>query len=371
MATGSIKKRPNGMWRARYRDADGKEHARHFKYRDNPKKPAESAQHWLDQELAALTRNDWTSPELRDITIEEWCRTWLEGYATRRSSTVLQARSHVKHITTKFGDRKIASIRPSEVKSWMGELKKKGLAASTVHAIHSRLGQILGDAVHDGIIPRSPVSRRTSPGAGSQRPYVATTEQIWALHDALPEHARGIVLLGAFVGLRRNEMIAVELRDVDFIRGVVSPARQYPDEPLKTEISKTPIPIPQSLALELNRVPSSKKCTHLIVDEHGRPMTPSTVNKLWKECRESVEGLPEGFRIHDLRHYFASMLIDDGIDIKTLQARLRHASATTTLNVYGHLLKDKDESSRAAVDAVLQERFSALADQMRTGGATS
>ena len=53
-----------------------------------------------------------------------------------------------------------------------------------------------------------------------------------------------------------------------------------------------------------------------------------------------------------LRHYFASLLIASGLDVKVVQARLRHASAKTTLDTYGHLWPDKDESSRAAVYAV-------------------
>jgi integrase len=53
-------------------------------------------------------------------------------------------------------------------------------------------------------------------------------------------------------------------------------------------------------------------------------------------------GLPAGFRYHDLRHYFASLLIANGADVKVVQARLRHGSATTTLNTYGHLWPDKD-----------------------------
>jgi integrase len=60
-------------------------------------------------------------------------------------------------------------------------------------------------------------------------------------------------------------------------------------------------------------------------------------------------------------HYLASLLIASGADVKTVQARLRHASATTTLNCYGHLWPDRDESTRAAVDAVLAAR----AEQVR------
>ena len=78
-----------------------------------------------------------------------------------------------------------------------------------------------------------------------------------------------------------------------------------------------------------------------------------------------MAGLPEGFRCHDLRHYFASLLIASGADVKTVQARLRHASAKTTLDTYGHLWPDRDESTRAAIEAA----FSAHADSVRTTSA--
>ena len=84
-------------------------------------------------------------------------------------------------------------------------------------------------------------------------------------------------------------------------------------------------------------------------------------------CRKKVEGLPAGFRYHDLRHYFASLLIADGADVKTVQAR-RHASAKTTLDTYGHLWPDKDESTRATIDAVIKARFQDHADSVRTEG---
>jgi integrase len=80
-----------------------------------------------------------------------------------------------------------------------------------------------------------------------------------------------------------------------------------------------------------------------------------------RTARGKVAGLPDGFRYHDLRHYFASLLIASGCDVKTVQARLRHASAKTTLDVYGHMWPDRDESTRAAVEAV----FAARTEQSR------
>jgi integrase len=89
-----------------------------------------------------------------------------------------------------------------------------------------------------------------------------------------------------------------------------------------------------------------------------------------RAARKNVDGLPEGFRYRDLRHYFASLIVASGADVKVVQRRLRHASATTTLNAYGHKWPDADESSRAAVEVVLaarkDSRVKRLADQLRT-----
>ncbi|MGI8949202.1 MAG: tyrosine-type recombinase/integrase [Ornithinimicrobium sp.] len=83
-----------------------------------------------------------------------------------------------------------------------------------------------------------------------------------------------------------------------------------------------------------------------------------------RSARGKVPGLPEDFRFHDLRHYYASLLIASGLDVKVVQARLRHASAMTTLNTYGHLWPDADESARAAVSMAMAAR----ADSLRTTG---
>ena len=83
----------------------------------------------------------------------------------------------------------------------------------------------MSDAVHDGIARPEPVlAAHVAAGRASQRPYVATTEQVWALYDAFADHLRPAVLLGAFVGLRTAEVVGLRVSDVDFMRGVVTPA---------------------------------------------------------------------------------------------------------------------------------------------------
>jgi integrase len=126
---------------------------------------------------------------------------------------------------------------------------------------------VFSDAVHDGLLARSPCSRRTSPGQGKQRAYVATTAQVWALHDAMPEHLRAAVLLEAFAGLRLAEACGLRVSDVDFMRGVIHPAVQYPAEPLKSETSRTAIPIPAELAAELSAHVARWRAETLLTNE--------------------------------------------------------------------------------------------------------
>ncbi len=224
----SITRRPDGRWRARYRDDAGKEHARHFERKVD-------AQRWLDETTASIVTGVYLDPKTARTTVGEWCDTWLAGYGTRRASTVRQAEVHIAKIRQAFGTMRLGDVRPSHVRGWTAQLKAEGAADSYVYALHSRLSQVCSDAVHDGLVPRSPCSRRTSPGQGSQRPYVATTEQIWAVHDVFPEHLRAAVLLGAFAGLRLAEVCGLRVVDVDFMRGIVHPAVQYPAQPLKSE----------------------------------------------------------------------------------------------------------------------------------------
>lgn len=150
-------------------------------------------------------------------------------------------RHQVGKIKAEFGPRPIVSIRPSEVREWTAKLRQD-YAQRTVSSFYRTLVQVFSDAVHDEVIPKSPCSRRTSPGTAKQRPYVASTAQVWALHDAMPEPLRAAVLLGAFVGLRAAEACGLRVADVDYMRGLVTPAVQAPGEqPLKTDTSRTAV----------------------------------------------------------------------------------------------------------------------------------
>jgi integrase len=127
-------------------------------------------------------------------------------------------------------------------------------------------------------------------------------------------------------------------------------------EELKTETSKTPLPIPRELALDLSGAVARWGGDYVVTDGLGRQTSTWAIERAVRSARPKIEGLPEGFRFHGLRQYLASLLIGSGLDVKVVRHRLRHGSAKTTLDTYGHVWPDGDESAGAAVGAVLAAR---------------
>ena len=131
-------------WRARYVDDAGREHTRAFDRKVD-------AQRWLAGVSASIVRGDYIDPKLARMTVDAWCELWLSGYRTRRKSTVRQAEVHLKIIKQAFGVMPLSAVKPSQVKAWTSQLKAEGRADSYVYALHSRLSQLMNDAVHDGV----------------------------------------------------------------------------------------------------------------------------------------------------------------------------------------------------------------------------
>lgn len=368
----SIKQRLDGTWRARYRDEGGREHARHFRRKVD-------AQRWLDEVTAAVVTGAYVDPKAGRVTFRDYAEAWRAAQVHRESTRVHVETMLRRHAYPTFGDRPLASIQPSEVQAWVRRLSAD-LAPATVGVVHRIAAGIFNAAVRDRRIAASPCSGSKLPKVERRQVDPLATERVEALIAAVPERFRALVVLAAGTGMRQGECFGLTLDRVDFLRRTVTVDRQLALvqgrapflAPPKTTASYRTIPLPKVVvdelaahvaafpprALELDVRADGGKWTVetaalLFTTEEGEPLRRTAFSaQVWRPAATKAH-LPAGAGFHALRHYYASLLIRHGESVKTVQARLGHASAAETLDTYSHLWPDSDDRTRDAVDGVL------------------
>jgi integrase len=134
-----------------------------------------------------------------------------------RSSTTVQVEAHIRrHLVPTFGDRPIASIRPSEIQAWVKERQAK-LHPATIEVAYRYLAAIFRMAVRDGMISRTPCVDVKLPRVQRRRVQPLRTEEVADLVAAVPERYRALVILGAGAGLRQGEAFGLTVPHVDFL----------------------------------------------------------------------------------------------------------------------------------------------------------
>ncbi|MBA2532979.1 MAG: site-specific integrase, partial [Nocardioidaceae bacterium] len=201
------------------------------------------------------------------------------------------------------------------------------------------------------------------------------TETVLALEAAMPDRWQAMIRLMAGTGLRPGEAAGVTIDRIDFLRRKLRVDRQLlltrPPSfgPPKTESSRRTIPLPQvvvdALAAHVAAYPPGAHSL-IFCQQDGRAMNRDDVTKAFRRAVLTV-GAPPTTHLHQMRHYYASLLIRHDESVKVVQARLGHASARETLDTYSHLWPDSEDLTRAAIDSVLG---SAVADSLRTDEAT-
>jgi integrase len=353
----SIARRPDGTWRPRYRDAEGKEHSRHFARKAD-------AQRWLDEVTTSIVTGTYVDPQAGRVTFRDFAVEWL-AMQPLRPTTVLKYEQFLRlNINPQLGDRTLAAIRPSHIQAMVARLSEH-LSPAVVRSNIVLTSSILKAALLDRRLAVNPCLGVKLPEVRKDRIDVMTTEQVLELEEAMAPQWKTLVILGAGAGLRQGEALGVTRDRINFLRRELRVDRQLMNlpyqspelVPVKTRTSVRTIPLPQvvvdGLAAHLAEFPTAG----LIFE----PITRQLFSKIWRAAVTRA-GLPQEITYHSLRHYYASLLIRHGESIKTVQERLGHSSAVTTLNTYSHLWPDSDDRTRAAVDEVLRT----AADSLRT-----
>jgi integrase len=133
--------------------------------------------------------------------------------------------------------------------------------------------------------------------------------------------------------------------------------------PPKTAASHLVIPASAWVLEELS-AHVSRRHDGFVLAQDGEPIRHGNFNWWWRRARDAA-GLERSIRFHDLRHAFASALISAGCSVKAVQRPLGDASASTTLDTYGHLWPGDEDRIRQAVDAAHAQRAE---DSLRTAG---
>jgi integrase len=302
------------------------------------------------------------------ISFGELLDRWLEVKGASVAPRTIESYEWVaaKYLRPRLGDRKLAALRTMDLDAVYAELHASGLSARTVRICHTVVRQSLEQARRWGLIARSPAVDASPPRRLRREVAAPTVEEVIRLLDAAYEAdpAFGIYLwVTPATGCRRGEACALRWSDVDLDRGelsirraIVQIGRELWEDDTKTHQSRR-VALDEATVglLRQHRLRQREQALALgvrLADNallfatlEGGPWRPDVCTNRFGRLRATL-GL-DGVRLHDLRHFVASVLIDGGIPISTVNTRLGHSQMSTTLNIDTHALPATDQAAAA------------------------
>lgn len=364
----SIKQRPDGVWRARYRDDAGKEHARHFKLKRD-------AQRWLDEVATSIVTGQYVDPRAGAALWSAWTGDWIARQAWADGS-IETAETAVRSVS--WADEPIGGVRPSQVQAWVSAEQRRGLAASTIRTRLNFVQMAFRAAVLDKVIPTSPAAgvkppRARKVEAGMQ---ILSAEQVAEVLE-VAGMLRPFVEVCVFAGLRLGEAAGLQIGDVNFLRRTIRIRRQVQGSnntnvkivPPKYGSERTvfvPAELMTSLSAHVAAEGLAEPDEMLFRTALGRLWQRNSAGEEWRRIRTET-GLPSEVTLHTLRHTFASNLIASGCDVVTVQRALGHAQPSITLNTYSHLWPSAEDKTRAATAAFMVATRSVASGKVANG----
>jgi integrase len=278
-----------------------------------------------------------------------------------------------------FGDMQMCDIRHSTVKSWLADLRttpskrtKRPLTPTTVARVYDALAGIMSSAMRDKVIAVNPLDGITYPNPPKTKRIVTVWESqtVNVLLAGVPDREHAIPLIAGTCWHRQGEAFAVAVEDINFLRKEITVRHQVQRVngkltliPCKGQKVRT-VPLPditaQGLSTHIERygtTPVRCECcdrvNHVLFATNGKLPADQTWNtKVWHPAVTSAGMTPSrSTGLHQLRHFYASLLIDGGASPKQVQEYMGHASITITMDLYGHLFESSHDKARSIVDA--------------------
>ena len=364
---GSISKEANGKWRARYRDPQGRSRSRNFSRKLD-------AEHFLVSVDHSKLVGSYVDRAAGRTKFEDWAEEWRAGVVHLAPSTLaVQDRYTQKHLLPAFTGVSLAQIDHAMVRNWVAGLTGSGLAPASVRQAAGILRRIMATAVTSGVIPASPCDGIKLPSNEHRVMRFLEPVQIAELTAAMDKRYQGLVLLGAYGGLRASELMGLRAKRVDLLRGRIEVAETVVDieghlhfGPPKTRSSRRTVPIPRVVVDALDEHLRSHPAGPddlVFRSPTGAPLRLTNWRRRawYPAVKRAALG---GLRVHDLRHTAVALWIEAGASPKEVSARAGHTSVSFTFDRYGHLMPSSEDRVNDALDAL-----AAHATQARTSAA--
>lgn len=353
---GNIRKRKDGRWEGRFTAGYDPDTGKAIQKNVLGKTQAEVREK-LKEAIEKSGRVDMIRADR--YTLGQWVTLWYDVYCkpNLRPSTARYYQMFIdKHIIPKLGKIKLSKLRAIEIQKFYNQLrtsgrlreaqkeKNTGLSPSYIRGIHTMLHTFLQAAVREKLLQYNPVDDCKPPKLVKKEMKTLEPEQVQAYLKAA--EARGLLpmfFLELTTGMRKSELVALLWSDVDWKEQTISVSKQaYVTDGKLTAIPPKTANSIRKIALSQETLDLLRKQKIAFPDSDcifpspvtGEIYHPDSVVNLHKKILKEA-GL-EHIRFHDLRHTFATLALQNGVDVKTVSAMLGHSNAGFTLATYTH-----------------------------------
>lgn len=351
-------------WIVQWADLGGKQRMKTFA----TKKDADSYRNTVETEIRQGTH----VADNASITVREGCELWLRecsgrvarGEMTRHTYTFYEVRARL-HIVPTIGRQKLSALTAPMIAKWRNDLAEDKAAArgqrtvkATVECLSVMISEMqLMGLIRHNVVKETPLRRM---GRTKKQPDIPARDEVRLILSESRGRDRLIYQLAILCGLRMGEIRGLPWRpNVDLDERVIR-IRQKADRwgdigPPKTEAGVRDVPIPEAMILALREwklQSPPNKAGLVFASKVGAPIDAKTIQGPWITLQKRLGWVTDRkhrYRFHDLRHVYASLLIERGLDVKEMQYLLGHSSAAMTLDTYGHLFNDRPDKAHAAI----------------------
>ncbi len=286
---------------------------------------------------------------------EEW---WEDAEPQLASQSMSAYRPALRSAVEEFGDLLITEITPRDVARYMRDLASQGLALKTISNRRIVINKIFNHAILEGDIQYNPCTPVPLPKGlpKEHRAAASTTDEQKIKLTSDPWLFPQIAI---YSGLRKGEILALQWQDIDFDNDLIYVTKSVAhngDKPYvkkpKTEAGCRIVPLLAPLKAKLSA--SQGKPTDYIISDTGKsPLTKRRFETLYTNYQKNV-GITA--TAHQLRHSFATVAIENGVDIKSVSEILGHKQISTTLDIYTDFRKAAIERSRTALNTAFSDQ---------------